>query len=261
MNIATPNKRGFAGSYNLWQDISKGVNAEGTMIYHEATVCAGLPVISTLKDLIHTGDSVTKIEGIFSGTLSFIFNVFSSGNRPFSDVVTEAKEKGYTEPDPRDDLNGMDVARKLTILARLVGLEIEGPPHAFEIESLIPKDLENCATAEEFMAKLPQYDHGKNIIREEAQTEAKVLRYVGNIDVTRGVIKVGVEGYPTTHPFAGLQGSDNIVAFYTKRYGDRPLIVQGAGYKKLSYKADDSAGAEVTAMGVLSDILKIVERV
>lgn len=241
--IATPNKKGISGTlklYNAWQQ--EALESE-SRVYYESTVGAGLPVISTLQDLHESGDQVNKIEGIFSGTLSYIFNVFGSGNAKFSQVVKEAKEKGYTEPDPRDDLNGMDVARKLIILGRTIGMDIEGPPSSsiFPIESLIPSALESVKSGDEFVAGLPAHDAEFDEKRAASKKEGNVLRYVGSIDVKTKTIKVGLQSYvsllrcnlrryPTTHPFASLQGSDNIVAFHTERYGDRPLIIQGAGY-------------------------------
>ncbi|KAL7905186.1 homoserine dehydrogenase domain-containing protein [Trichoderma velutinum] len=233
ISIVTPNKKAFSGSYDLWQDIS-------------AAIGAGLPVISTLKDLIETGDEITRIEGILSGTLSFLFNSFSptsgTGSR-WSAEVKRAKELGYTEPDPRDDLNGLDVARKLTILARLAGLPIESPT-SFPVQSLIPKELEAVVSGNEFLNRLPEFDN-----QMEVQKAGKVLHYVGSIDMASKQIKVGLEWFDPVHPIGRLKGSDNIFSFYTKRYGDRPLILQGVG-----------AGGEVTAMGVASDLLKAVSR-
>ncbi|EPS40582.1 hypothetical protein H072_5539 [Dactylellina haptotyla CBS 200.50] len=257
INIATPNKKGFSSEEKLWNDIfaAAGNNGGGGgYVFHEATVGAGLPVISTIKDLVDTGDEVTKVEGVFSGTMSFLFNEFApiSSNGPvraFSDVVKIAKDAGYTEPDPRDDLNGLDVARKLTILARLCGLDIDSPT-SFPVQSLIPKPLESASTSQEFMEGLPNFDSDIGLLAENAQKEGKVIRFVGSIDVLSKAVKVGLEKFDISHPIAGLKGSDNIIAFYTKRYGDRALIVQGAG-----------AGAEVTAMGVLSDVIKIINRI
>jgi homoserine dehydrogenase len=147
ISIVTPNKKAFSGSYKLWQDIFAASASSGAKVYHESSVGAGLPVISTLKDLVETGDEVTKIEGVFSGTMSFLFNSFAptegSGGK-WSAEVKKAKDLGYTEPDPRDDLNGLDVARKLTILARLAGLPVESPT-SFPVQSLIPKELESVA--------------------------------------------------------------------------------------------------------------------
>ncbi|CCC13133.1 unnamed protein product [Sordaria macrospora k-hell] len=232
ISIVTPNKKAFSGSYKLWQDIFAAKEEGGALLYHEASCGAGLPVISTIKDLVETGDEVTKIEGVFSGTMSFLFNSFAptsgSGGGKWSAEVAKAKELGYTEPDPRDDLNGLDVARKLTILARYAGLEVESPT-SFPVQSLIPKELEWRRS------------------KAEAAKEGKVVRFVGSIDVASKQVKVGLEKFDLSHPIASLKGSDNIISFYTKRYGSNPLIIQGAG-----------AGGDVTAMGVTSDLLKVL---
>lgn len=243
IHIATPNKKGVSGTLELYNKLQQAIAQSGAILYYEATVGAGLPVISTLQDLHESGDVVKKIEGIFSGTLSYIFNEFGNGDAKFSEIVKQAKEKGYTEPDPRDDLNGMDVARKLTILGRTIGMDIEGPPSPsiFPIESLIPSALVNVKSGDEFVAGLPAHDEEFDEKRAAARKERMVLRYVGSIETATKTIKVGLQSYsssqcgfllryPTTHPFASLQGSDNIIAFHTKRYGDRPLIIQGAGY-------------------------------
>jgi homoserine dehydrogenase len=251
ISIATPNKKGFSSDLELWQQIFGASNKSGALVYHEATVGAGLPVISTLKDLVDTGDKVEKIEGIVSGTLSYIFNQFSTlkgSNVKFSEVVKVAKDLGYTEPDPRDDLNGMDVARKVTILARLSGYEVKSPT-SFPVQSLIPKPLETAASAEEFLQRLPDYDSELDKLRAEAEAENKVLRFVGKVDLSdSGSVSVGIEKYDASHPFASLNGSDNVISFKTERY-QNPLVIQGAG-----------AGAEVTAAGVLGDLIKIVQR-
>jgi homoserine dehydrogenase len=252
ISIVTPNKKAFSGSYQLWNDIfSAAANGQGAggYIFHESSVGAGLPVISTLKELVETGDEVRKIEGVFSGTMSFLFNSFqpvTGGGGKFSAEVKTAKDKGFTEPDPRDDLNGLDVARKLTILARLAGLKIESPT-SFPVQSLIPKELEGCSSGDEFMERLPEFDGQMDELKKEAEKEGKVVRFVGSVDVPKGEVKVGLEKFDTSHPIAALKGSDNIIAFYTKRYGDNPLIIQGAG-----------AGGEVTAMGVTSDLVKVL---
>jgi homoserine dehydrogenase len=195
IHIATPNKKGISGPLELYEKIQLSAVSSGTMVYYEATVGAGLPIISTLQDLYESGDRVDKIEGIFSGTLSYIFNVFGSGDAKFSEVVKRAKEMGYTEPDPRDDLNGMDVARKLTILARTIGMEIEGPPSSsiFPIESLIPAAFETVRSGDEFVAGLPAHDAEFDEKRSAAKREGKVLRYVGSIEVASKAIKVGLQ--------------------------------------------------------------------
>jgi homoserine dehydrogenase len=252
LSIVTPNKKAFSGSYQLWQDIFAAADASGAKVYHESSVGAGLPVISTLKDLVETGDKVTKIEGVFSGTMSFLFNSFAptegTGGK-WSEEVKKAKALGYTEPDPRDDLNGLDVARKLTILARLAGLPVESPT-SFPVQSLIPKELESCASGDEFLEKLPGFDHQMEETKAEAEKAGKVVRFVGSIDVASKSVKVGLETFDRSHPIAALKGSDNIISFYTERYGSNPLIIQGAG-----------AGGEVTAMGVTGDLIKVVSQI
>ncbi|KAF2769679.1 hypothetical protein EJ03DRAFT_91783 [Teratosphaeria nubilosa] len=254
ISIVTPNKKAFSDSHALWSDIfSAAANGTGSpnngYVFHESTVGAGLPVISTLKELVETGDEVTKIEGVFSGTMSFLFNSFQplgGGGGRFSAEVKKAKDLGYTEPDPRDDLNGLDVARKLTILARLAGLPVDSPT-SFPVQSLIPQELESVSSGDEFLEKLPQFDRQMDDLKESATKEGKVVRFVGSIDVPSKQVKVGLEKFDASHPIAALKGSDNIINFYTKRYGSNPLIIQGAG-----------AGGEVTAMGVTGDLLKVV---
>ncbi|KAJ7728952.1 homoserine dehydrogenase-domain-containing protein [Mycena maculata] len=255
ISVITPNKKAFSGDIALYEQIvaaSKTVN--GGRFLNEATVGAGLPVVGTLKDLVATGDKIVKIEGVFSGTMSYIFNEFSTGTPDgpaFSSVVRIAREKGYTEPHPADDLNGFDVARKLTILARTVTHASALPAlqsfAAVQTASLIPPELEGIPTGDEFVARLPAFDAHFAAMRAAASAEGQVLRFVGVVDVQNGQVRAGLEKYPTTHPFAtSLGGSDNIIMFHTERYGARPLIVQGAG-----------AGAAVTAMGVLGDLLKL----
>ncbi|KAI5250992.1 hypothetical protein E4T42_04677 [Aureobasidium subglaciale] len=252
ISIVTPNKKGFSDSFELWEDMFAAASngtGNGGYLFHESTVGAGLPVLSTLKELVETGDEVTKIEGVFSGTMSFLFNSFmpvGGGGGSFAAEVKKAKDLGYTEPDPRDDLNGLDVARKLTILARLAGLKIQNPT-SFPVQSLIPKELESCTSGDDFMARLPEFDDQMEKLKQEAASEGKVVRFVGSIDVASQNVKVGLEKFDASHPIAALKGSDNIINFYTKRYGSNPLIIQGAG-----------AGGEVTAMGVTGDVLKVL---
>ncbi|CAG9942479.1 unnamed protein product [Clonostachys rosea f. rosea IK726] len=252
ISIITPNKKAFSGSYQLWQDVFTSASAGGSFVYHESSVGAGMPIISTLNELVETGDQVTLIEGVFSGTMSFLFNTFSptegQGGK-WSVEVKKAKELGYTEPDPRDDLNGLDVARKITILARLAGLPIESPS-VFPVQSLIPKELHTVVSSEEFLQKLPGFDHILEKEREEASKVNKVVRFVGKVDIISGEAKVGLEWFEKSHPIANLQGSDNIINFYTKRYGNLPLTIRGAG-----------AGGDVTAMGVTGDLLKILRQI
>ncbi|OZJ03520.1 hypothetical protein BZG36_03422 [Bifiguratus adelaidae] len=251
LSIVTPNKKGFSGDLNLYKSIVElSRSANGPFAYHESTVGAGLPVLATLTDLVKTGDKVTKIEGIFSGTLSYIFNNFSSlsSSEPknFSEIVSVAKELGYTEPDPRDDLNGMDVARKVTICARAIGLP--ATLETLAVENIVPSALQTVASASEFLDRLPEFDAHFAELNGEALKEKQVLRYVGVVD-PQGGSGVKLVKYPASHPFASLQGSDNIIKFTTERFPNG-LIIQGAG-----------AGAAVTAFGIFSDLIKVQERV
>ncbi len=188
-----------------------------------------------------TGDDITGIEGIFSGTLAYLFNVFD-GSEPFSSIVRAAKLKGYTEPDPRDDLSGMDVARKLIILGREMGLTLEMSD--VEVTGLVPKSLQNVG-ADEFMERLPEFDEAMSAMLAGAKKRQQVLRYVGRIDAA-GKATVGLTHLEATHAFANIALTDNVVRFATRRYCDNPLIVQGPG-----------AGPEVTAGGVFSDLLRL----
>ncbi|KZF21011.1 putative homoserine dehydrogenase [Xylona heveae TC161] len=252
IHVITPNKKAFSSELDLWEDIqAASLSRNGGMVFHESSVGAGLPVISTLRELIDTGDEVTKIEGVFSGTMSYLFNTFApigAQGGSWSAAVKQAKELGFTEPDPRDDLNGLDVARKLTILGRIIGLPIASPT-SFPVESLIPKDLESCGSSDEFLSKLSGYDGEMEKLKKEAEAEGKVIRYVGKIETATNQVKVGLEKFDPTHPIAALKGSANIINFYTKRYGDAAVTIQGAG-----------AGGEVTAAGVTGDLIKILQR-
>lgn len=248
ISIATPNKIAFSSELDLWNSLFSS-EVKG-LIYYESTVGAGLPIISTLKDMLNTNDKIEKIEGILSGTLSYIFNEFSTvfpNKTKFSEVVKIASQLGYTEPDPRNDLNGLDVARKVTILARMSGFNVESSK-SFPVESLIPKPLESVESIAEFMEKLPEYDDKLDKLKDEAMKENKVLRFVGKVDFCKSSVSVGIQKYSSSHPFASLKGADNVISVKTQRY-QQPLIIQGAG-----------AGAEVTAAGTLADVIKIAER-
>ncbi|KAG0275297.1 hypothetical protein BGZ95_008954 [Linnemannia exigua] len=225
-HVVTPNKKAFSGDLALYKKIKEIANGTpgAPLIYHESTVGAGLPVINTLNDLVNTGDKITKIEGIFSGTLSYIFNNFSTLDASaepvqFSKVVSVAKDLGYTEPDPRDDLNGMDVARKVIILGRVAGLDLT--QETVQVENIVPELLRG-ASPEKFMESLPDFDDYFSKLNKEAIENGQVLRYVGLVDPVHGKSSVTLAS---------------------------PLIIQGAG-----------AGAAVTAFGIYSDILKIAER-
>nr|MDQ6914128.1 ACT domain-containing protein [Verrucomicrobiota bacterium] len=241
IHIITPNKKGNTSTMDFYRALQTTARARNRHYLYETTVGAGLPIINTLRELVRTGDEVRKIEGVLSGTLSYLFNTFD-GTTPFSAIVQDARRKGYTEPDPRDDLSGTDVGRKLVILAREMGLMIE--LDEVEIESLVPESL-RAGSIDDFLARLPDDDARMTKIFQQANSRGEVLRYVGVIDPSNGC-SVGLKSYPRTHAFAGTSGSDNIVAFTTKRYHTQSLIVQGPG-----------AGPEVTAGGVFADLLRL----
>jgi aspartokinase/homoserine dehydrogenase 1 len=242
IHVVTPNKKANSGPYEYYASLGATRRAGGTHYLYEATVGAGLPVIQTLRDLRETGDQVRSIEGIFSGTLAYLFNVYD-GSEAFSSIVRTAKQKGYTEPDPRDDLSGTDVARKLIILGREIGLKLELSD--VKVESLVPAALNDC-TVDEFLARLPEYDAQMKTRFEAAAAAGQVLRYVGRLDARAGTATVGLVTLDRKHAFANIALTDNVVRFETMRYCDNPLIVQGPG-----------AGPEVTAGGVFGDLLRL----
>lgn len=239
--IVTPNKKAASGDYQRYQAIQSASRDANTPYLYEVNVGAGLPVISTLKDLINTGDEIIKIEAVLSGTLSYIFNTFD-GSIPFSQVVRSAQEKGYTEPDPRDDLNGMDVARKILILARETGKPLE--LKEVMVENLSPAPAQKAGSINEYFKKLAEFDQEFEALLHQAKEEKKALRYIASFE--KGKAKVELKKVDQNHPFFNLSGSDNIVSFTTKRYHQTPLVIKGPG-----------AGAEVTAAGVFAEILRL----
>ncbi|MGB6605095.1 MAG: bifunctional aspartate kinase/homoserine dehydrogenase I [Steroidobacteraceae bacterium] len=240
IHIVTPNKKANSSALAYYRRVQAARRSGGAHYLYEATVGAGLPIVHTLRDLLGTGDEIASIEGIFSGTLAYLFNVYD-GHASFSQIVSEARQRGYTEPDPRDDLSGADVARKLIILGREMGLDLELDDVA--VESLVPSELA-AGSIEEFMASLPRYDAPMRARLEAARARGNVLRYVGRLSAS-GEATVGLTELPAGHAFANIALTDNIVRFATRRYCDNPLIVQGPG-----------AGHEVTAGGVFGDLLR-----
>ena len=242
IHVVTPNKLAGSGPLPRWQAI-RAACAGGARFRYEATVCAGLPVVQTLRDLLDTGDQLLAVEGMFSGTLAWLCNRHD-GVHPFSALVREAHALGYTEPDPRDDLSGLDVARKLVILAREAGwpLSLED----VDLQSLVPAALAGLPR-EEFMDRLHELDAPMAARLAEARAQGGVLRHVAHLD-RQGRASVRLVVLPTTHAFAHSRLTDNVVQFSTRRYCDNPLLVQGPG-----------AGPEVTAAGVFADLLRIAE--
>jgi aspartokinase/homoserine dehydrogenase 1 len=242
MHIITPNKRANVLPWHRYKQLTELMRNRQKYFLYETNVGAGLPIISTLQDLIASGDHIVKIEGMFSGTLSHLFNYYD-GTRPFSVLVKEALELGYTEPDPREDLMGGDVARKLLILARQIGLKMD--MHDIKVESLVPRPLRDGKYSSEFFHRYAKYDDSMKRRLDAARAKGCVLRYVGVLQ--GGKAQAGIKEVPANHMLASTKGSDNIIAFTTQRYSKTPLVVQGPG-----------AGADVTAMGVFSDLLKLL---
>jgi len=242
LHIVTPNKWANALPWKQYTALMALLEARQKHFLFEANVGAGLPIVSTLRDLIASGDEVVRIDGILSGTLSYLFNNFD-GTTPFSTLVAEAHRNGFTEPDPRDDLSGTDVARKLLILARLIGCRLD--LRDVDVDSLVPRRLSRGKYSDRFLPAYARFDHGMADRFKAAASRGNVLRYVGTLE--DGKARAGLKEFPANHPVASAKGSDNVIAFTTKRYARTPLVVQGPG-----------AGADVTAMGVFSDILKLL---
>ena len=240
MDLVLANKRPLADKHSVSEALWQTARAHGRRILHEATVGAGLPIIDTYHKLVESGDRVDSIEGLLSGTLGYVLSEVSAGV-PFSRAVRTAMDKGYTEPDPRDDLSGMDVARKALILARLLGYGEELPQSS--VESLVPP-WARTLTLEDFLSRLEELDAPWQQRVVEAAVAGSVLRYVAL--VTPDKIAVGVRAVPSSSPLASIKGSDNQLVFTTARYKSNPLVITGPG-----------AGAEVTAAGVLNDILRL----
>jgi aspartokinase/homoserine dehydrogenase 1 len=241
IHVVTPNKKASTASLEYHRAIDRARRAGGSRYLYETTVGAGLPILHTLRDLRETGDRIVSVEGVLSGTLAYLFNVFD-GSQAFSGIVREARAKGYTEPDPRDDLSGMDVARKVVILGREAGLDLELKD--VQVQSLVPEVLQ-AGDVESFLDGLPAHDDTMKAIYRQAEAAGEVLRYVGRLDAD-GNATVRLESLPSDHPFARINLTDNVVQFVTHRYSENPLIVRGPG-----------AGPAVTAAGVFADLLRL----
>ena len=240
ISVVSASKLANAMNQDYYDSIRKNSEAAGALFKYETNVGAGLPIIETLQTLINTGDTINKIEGIMSGTLSYLFSQFD-GSIPFSELVKSAQENGYTEPDPRDDLNGVDVGRKILILARETGAQLEFDD--VSIQSLIPENMSPGFSVDEFLEQLSKYDDKFLNMYTSASREDKMLRYIATWDGQNATVELKAVGIK--NPFYYQNGRENFIVFTTKRYKDTPMIIKGHG-----------AGAEVTAAGVLGDILK-----
>ncbi len=241
ISVVTPNKVANSGTYSEYLSLQKTALQRGVKFLYETNVGAGLPIINTIQGLISSGDKFLKIEAILSGTLSYIFNNFGKGVK-FADVVREAKANGFTEPDPREDLSGADVARKILILAREVGVPMEA--HDIKVAKILPENCLAASSVDAFFEEMEKSDAYFANLVESAEAEGKKLRYIASLDGGKAVVEL--QTVDASHPFYNLSGSDNIVSFTTDRYRDRPLVIKGPG-----------AGAEVTASGVFADIMSI----
>jgi aspartokinase/homoserine dehydrogenase 1 len=239
--VVACNKIAASSEYGYYKKLKSLAREYNTSFLFETNVGAGLPIIGTLSDLTKTGDVVNKMQAVLSGTLNFVFNNYD-GTKTFADVVKQAQEEGYTEPDPRLDLNGSDVMRKIMILAREAGHKIE--MQDISNNSFMPEECMQ-GTVEDFYESMKKHEaHFKQLL-DEAKAKNCILKFVAQFD--NGVASVGLQHIDPQHNLYHLYGKDNIVLFYTDRYKDQPLVIKGAG-----------AGTEVTASGVFADIMRAV---
>jgi len=248
-DLVSSNKVANTLSFKFYKELRTTLAENQKQYLYETNVGAGLPLIDTIKLLHLSGENITRIKGVFSGSLSYLFNTFSAEERPFSEVLQEAIDKGFTEPDPREDLCGNDVGRKLLILAR--ELDLSNEFEDIKIDNLIPEHLREGSAAD-FLNKLPELDSVYDEVKKN-QKEAHVLRYIGDLhgDLSKekGNLDVQLVSVPESSALGQVKGSDSIFEIYTESYGDQPIVIQGAG-----------AGAAVTARGVFGDILRLTEK-
>ncbi|MBF7092237.1 bifunctional aspartate kinase/homoserine dehydrogenase I [Flavobacterium sp. ALJ2] len=248
-DLISSNKVANTLSYGFYKELRKALADNQKNYLYETNVGAGLPLIDTIKLLHLSGENITKIKGVFSGTLSYLFNNFSAKDAPFSDILKEAIDNGYTEPDPREDLCGNDVGRKLLILAR--ELDLQNEFEEISIQNLIPEHLRE-GNVTDFLTKLKEFDPVYDKIKKD-QKPNHVLRYIGelsgDLQNDKGVLEVKLVSVPSDTALGGLKGSDSFFEIYTESYGDRPIVIQGAG-----------AGSAVTARGVFGDILRLSDK-
>jgi aspartokinase/homoserine dehydrogenase 1 len=246
-DIVAANKKANTLHTDFYKELRRNLKKFDKSFLYETNVGAGLPVVQTISDLHFSGEKITKIRGVFSGSLSYIFNRFSAEDISFSTILADAEKKGYTEPDSREDLSGNDVARKLLILAREIEQEFEFTD--VNIATLLLPNLNETHSKAEYSVSKSLFDKPFQIAK-ITQADKHVLRYVGELNVQTKRLEVKLVSVPKSSALGQLKGTDNLIEIYTKSYGEIPIVIQGAG-----------AGKQVTARGVLTDILKIAEKI
>ncbi len=241
IGIVTPNKKANSAPLAEYGNLREAVRETGAAFLYDANVGAALPIISAVQGIIRSGDQIEKIEAVLSGTLSFLFNSFAEGIS-FSEIVLQAQNKGYTEPDPRDDLNGMDFARKLLILAREAGYPLA--MEEIDLQRFLPDDCFDASSVDDFYLRLKNCDPVLTEMRRNAEAEGKRLRFIGSFENGKGMISLQAVG--PDHPFYSLSGTDNIISIKTRHYSKNPLVIRGPG-----------AGTDLTASRVLEGIVRI----
>ncbi|MDP6922031.1 MAG: bifunctional aspartate kinase/homoserine dehydrogenase I, partial [Lutibacter sp.] len=249
-DLISSNKIANTVSFEFYKELRKKIRDNKKTYLYETNVGAGLPLIDTIRLLHDTGENITRIRGVFSGSLSYLFNHFSQREEAFATVLEEAISGGLTEPDPRVDLSGNDVARKLLILAR--ELDLQNELEDVSVENLLPDPTLTAATLPAFLENLSLMDPHYQALK-EAQSPKHVLRYVGelsgDLQQDKGCLEVKLVSVPADSALGQIRGADAIFEIYTESYGEKPLVIQGAG-----------AGAAVTARGVFGDILRLADK-
>ena len=245
-HIVAANKVANTRSSQFYLELRKKLQEHNKFFFYETNVGAGLPIVETLRSFHRSNERVTKVRGVFSGSLSYIFNTYCEEERAFSEVLSEAGAKGFTEPDPRVDLSGKDVARKLLILGRELGLEKEF--EEITIQDLVPPHLNGHSTLKNFHKKMKDLDPIFLELKKELKQD-EVIRHVGELDLQTGILDVKLVTEKRTSALGSLQNADSSFEIFTESYGEQPLVIKGAG-----------AGAAVTARGVLTDLIKLAEK-